>query len=148
VLHPYGSLPPQSRDEPRASMTTASHVGSTVDEYAEATSSMDAAQSLREFDAKPLIVLTAGRGNDAEWRSAQDDMATLSTNSVHRVVAAATHASLVEDKADATATSQAIAMSSRRYGPPPRSPSPNVYANGGGTAPAGQSSGTSFSRGA
>jgi len=104
----YGSLPSQSRDEARASMATASQVGSTVDEYAEATSSMDEAQSLRDFDAKPLIVLTAGRGHDAEWLSAQDDLATLSTNSLHRVVAEATHASLIEDEGDAAATSQAI----------------------------------------
>ena len=47
----YGNLPPQSRDEARATMATASHVGSTVDEYAEATSSMDEAHSLRDFDA-------------------------------------------------------------------------------------------------
>jgi len=69
---------------------------------------MDDAQSLRDLDAKPLIVLTAGRGHDAEWLSAQDDMATLSTNSLHRVVADATHASPIEDEVDATATSQAI----------------------------------------
>ncbi|MGH9173811.1 MAG: alpha/beta fold hydrolase, partial [Vicinamibacterales bacterium] len=107
-LFSYGSLPPQSRDEARASLATASQIGSTVDEYAEATSSIDQAQSLRDFDAKPLIVLTAGRGHDAEWLPAQDDMATLSTNSLHRVVADATHASLIEDEDDATATSEAI----------------------------------------
>jgi pimeloyl-ACP methyl ester carboxylesterase len=73
----YGNRPPQSRDEARASLATANHVGSTIDEYAEATSSMDEAQSLRDFDAKPLIVLTAGRGHDAEWLPAQDNMATL-----------------------------------------------------------------------
>jgi hypothetical protein len=73
-LFSYGRLPPESRDEARASMATVSQVGSTVDGYAEATSSMDEARSLRDFDAKPLIVLTAGRGHDAESLSGQDDM--------------------------------------------------------------------------
>jgi hypothetical protein len=53
-------------------------------------------------------VITAGREHDAKWFSAQDKLATLSTNSQHRVVADATHASLVLDATDAAAASQAI----------------------------------------
>ena len=56
---------------------------------------------------KPLIVLTAGSGHDAAWAAAQDRMARLSTNSVHRVVAGATHEDLIANKEDA-ATTQAI----------------------------------------
>jgi thioesterase domain-containing protein len=65
------------------------------------------AASLVDFADKPLIVITAGRGNDDAWRAAQDKLATLSTNSRHRIVADATHASLV-DQTDAPAVSQAI----------------------------------------
>jgi len=36
----YGSLPPRSRDEVRASVATASHVRSTIDEFIQATASM------------------------------------------------------------------------------------------------------------
>jgi hypothetical protein len=69
---------------------------------------MRQAGSLVDFGNKPLIVVTAGRGHDAVWLSAQKNLATLSTNSRHRVVANATHASLVLDATDAAAASQAI----------------------------------------
>jgi hypothetical protein len=42
------------------------------------------------------------------WQSAQEHMATLSTNSLHRVAKATTHESLMDDQADSTAASQAI----------------------------------------
>src|SRR5438874_2145582 len=35
---------------------------------------------------KPLVVLTAGSGNDAAWAAAQNNLATLSTNSAHGVI--------------------------------------------------------------
>ncbi|MEX2553006.1 MAG: alpha/beta hydrolase [Actinomycetota bacterium] len=104
----YSTLPPQSRDEVRARGATTSHVGSFVDEYVQATASMDQAHSLVDFADKPLVVLTAGNGSDAAWLAAQNEMATLSTNSVHRVIDGATHASLIQEKEDAAATTQAI----------------------------------------
>jgi hypothetical protein len=55
-----------------------------------------------------LVVLTAGSGHDAAWSAAQNDMATLSTNSVHRVIDGATHTSLIMDEEDAAATTHAI----------------------------------------
>ena len=51
--------------------------------------------------------MTAGSGQQAGWLSAQDRMAGLSTASVHRVLAAATHNSLISG-VDAAASSQAI----------------------------------------
>ena len=62
----YATLPTESRNVARAKMATAGHVGSAVDEYVAANTSMDQAQSLVDFAAKPLIVLTAGRGNDQD----------------------------------------------------------------------------------
>lgn len=56
----YDGLPPRARDEARASMATESQASSTVDEYAEANTSMSEAGSLTDFGAKPLVVLTAG----------------------------------------------------------------------------------------
>jgi hypothetical protein len=61
------------------------------------------AASLVDFASKHLIVITAGREHDAKWLSAQKDLATLSTNGRHHVVADATHASLLLDPTDATA---------------------------------------------
>jgi pimeloyl-ACP methyl ester carboxylesterase len=104
----YGSLPPQAREEARASAVTASHLQSTIDEYIQAGASMDQAASLEDFGDKPLAVLTAGTGSDAAWMATQEDLASLSTNSVHRVIDGATHSDLVLQKDDAAVTSRAI----------------------------------------
>jgi pimeloyl-ACP methyl ester carboxylesterase len=104
----FGSLPPRSRDELRASTATASTLRSTIDEYVQASASVEQAASLGDFADKPLVVLTAGSGSAAGWSAKQNHLATLSTNSVHRVIAGATHASLIADEEDAAATTQAI----------------------------------------
>jgi pimeloyl-ACP methyl ester carboxylesterase len=104
----FGSLPPRSRDEVRASVATASMLRSTIDEYVQATASMEQAAALGDFADKPLIVLTAGSGHDAAWSAAQNRMARLSTNSVHRIIAGATHEDLITNQEDAAATTQAI----------------------------------------
>jgi pimeloyl-ACP methyl ester carboxylesterase len=104
----FGSLPPRSRDEVRASVATASTLRSTIDEYLQAAASTEQAAALRDFADRPLIVLTAGSGHDAAWSAAQDRMAMLSTNSVHRIIAGATHEDLITTQEDAAATTQAI----------------------------------------
>jgi pimeloyl-ACP methyl ester carboxylesterase len=104
----FGSLPPRSRDEVRASVATPSTLRSTIDEYVQANASTQEAASLRNFADKPLIVLTAGSGSDATHLADQNHLATLSTNSVHRVIDGATHEDLITDQEDAAATTQAI----------------------------------------
>ena len=101
-------LPPEVQDEVRARTATASNLRSTVDEYAQAGVWAGAAAALTDFAGKPLVVLTAGQGNSAGWAEAQDRLASLSTNSVHRTVSNATHGDLVGDQQKAAATSQAI----------------------------------------
>jgi pimeloyl-ACP methyl ester carboxylesterase len=101
-------LPPRSQDEVRASVATASNLRSTIDEYVQASASVQQAASLTDFADKPLVVLTAGVGSDAAHLAAQNHLATLSTNSVHRVIAGATHEGLVGDQEHAAATTQAI----------------------------------------
>jgi len=117
----HGSLPPRSRGEARASAATASNLRSTIDEYVHANASMEQAASLSDFADKPLVVLTAGSGSDAAWFAKQNDMATLSTNSAHRVIDGATHDSLVSDEEHAAATTRAIldVVSSVRSTRPP-----------------------------
>lgn len=104
----FGSLPPRSRDEVRASGATESTLRGTIDEYVQAAASVQQAASLRDFAGKPLVVLTAGTGSDAAWSAAQNHLATLSTNSVHRVIDGATHEALVADEQYAATTTQAI----------------------------------------
>jgi pimeloyl-ACP methyl ester carboxylesterase len=66
---------------------------------------------------RPLIVVTAGSGQQAGWLEAQDRLPGLSTNSSHRVLPAATHTSIISG-VDAEASSQAIldVVSSLRTG--------------------------------
>jgi pimeloyl-ACP methyl ester carboxylesterase len=104
----YGSLPPRSRDEARAKSASASYLRSYIDEFRTGATATQQAASLTDFASKPLIVITAGHGHDAEWMLAQDKLATLSTNSRHQVVADATHQSLLLDETHAAAVSHAI----------------------------------------
>ncbi len=104
----YGSLPPRSRDEVRASLATVGGVRSTIDEYVQANASIQEAASLGDFGDKPLVVLTAGSGHDAAWAAAQNRLAGLSTNSVHRVVDGASHGALILEEGPAAATTRAI----------------------------------------
>ena len=101
-------LPPRSQNEVRASVATASNLRSTIDEYVQANASVQQAASITDFADNPLIVLTAGVGNDASHSAAQNRLASLSTNSVHRVVDGATHEGLVGDEEHAAVTTQAI----------------------------------------
>ena len=115
-----GSLPPQSQDEVNASTATARNLRSTIDEYLQANTSMEQAASLDDLADKPLAVLTAGSGSDPAHIASQNELASLSTNSVHRVIDGAAHEALVADEDAATSTAQAIldVVSSVRSGGP------------------------------
>jgi hypothetical protein len=69
---------------------------------------LDRAAKLTSLGHKPLIVLSAGTGSRPGWAAQQNDLATLSTDSTHRTIPGATHASLVDDRADAARSSRAI----------------------------------------
>jgi pimeloyl-ACP methyl ester carboxylesterase len=114
------SLPPRSRDEVNAKTATAGSLRSTIDEYARGSAAARQAAALTDFADKPLIVLTAGSGHDADETAAQNHLATLSTNRAHRVIAGATHVSLIDERRDATATTRAVldVASSVRSGEP------------------------------
>jgi pimeloyl-ACP methyl ester carboxylesterase len=104
----YGSLPPQSRDEALTSGSRPTALGSTVDEYVQGGASIKAAASLTDFGDKPVVVLTAGEGHDAEWSAMHGRLASLSTNNAHREVNGATHTSLVHAREGAAETTEAI----------------------------------------
>ncbi len=63
--------------------------------------------STQSLGDKPLAVITAGE-QEPIWFELQDELATLSSDSVHRVVEGATHQSLLYDQADAQVSSMAI----------------------------------------
>ncbi|MDQ0819342.1 pimeloyl-ACP methyl ester carboxylesterase [Arthrobacter sp. V4I6] len=81
---------------------------STIDEYIQAGSSSQQAAALRSSSDKPLVVLTAGSGSQPGWDDSQEALAALSTNSLHRVIDGATHASLITNQEDAAATARGI----------------------------------------
>jgi pimeloyl-ACP methyl ester carboxylesterase len=76
-------------------------------ELSKMATSLSEAQQLKDLAGKPLAVVTAAKGQQAGWAAAQDRLATLSTNSLHRVVPA-THQSLVTGKVDSSYSAQAI----------------------------------------
>jgi pimeloyl-ACP methyl ester carboxylesterase len=67
-----------------------------------------AAAKLGSLGDRPLAVVTAGRASLPGWRAKQNDLAALSTNSVHRIVPGSTHGSLIDDRADAAQSSRAV----------------------------------------
>jgi len=103
-----GTLPPRSRDEVRANISTPGNLRSTINEYVQANKSMAEAAALHDFADKPLVVLTAGVGGDSKHLANQDDLARLSTNSAHRTNGGASHESLVAEEGGAASTTQAI----------------------------------------
>jgi len=104
----YGSLPPQSRDEVRAATATADYASGWIDEFVQANASGAEAALLTDYGDKPLVVLTAGAETDPTHDAAQTKLATLSTDSSHRVVEGASHAGLIMDEKYAKATTGAV----------------------------------------
>jgi pimeloyl-ACP methyl ester carboxylesterase len=104
----HEGLPPQARAEERAFWSTARTARSQHDEWAGARDAMRRARSLRTLESRPLIVVTAVRDALDGWMPLQEGLATLSTNSVHRVLPNAAHASLTEDEGDSAESSRAI----------------------------------------
>jgi pimeloyl-ACP methyl ester carboxylesterase len=104
----YGDLPPQPRDEIRAKDATAAYASGWIDEFVQANASGAEAAMLTHFGDKPLVVLTAGVGSDATHDAAQNKLATLSTDTSHRVVDGASHQALIYNERYSKATTQAI----------------------------------------
>jgi pimeloyl-ACP methyl ester carboxylesterase len=116
----WSELPPQYRDDLRVTAATAREMSGVIDEYGVGGRSASEAGGLRSFDAKPLIVLTATRGNSQGWVADQNKMVKLSTNSLHRFEPGAAHASFVDNPDHAAAVTKAIhdVVTSVRTGEP------------------------------
>ncbi len=104
----YGDLPDAARDEERMFWFTARHARSLRDEWAAAPLAMRQAGSLVTLGNRPLMVVTALQDAQEGWAALQNEVPKLSTNSSHWSIATASHPSLIENKADAALSSQAI----------------------------------------
>ena len=116
----FAGLPPQARSQELALAVTAHGLSSQLAEWSELPAVFTQAQSLAGLNGKPLIVVTAVRGQLAGWPAAQDRLARLSTNGRHRTVAAADHTALLYNEAVSANSSQAIrdVVSAIRTGTP------------------------------
>jgi pimeloyl-ACP methyl ester carboxylesterase len=100
-------LPQHQRAQIAALNPSTRQVSTTAQEFRATPRSTTQARRLRSLGGKPLAVVSAGTQSSG-WLTLQDELATLSPNSMHRVVEGATHTSLVYERSDAQATSAAI----------------------------------------
>jgi pimeloyl-ACP methyl ester carboxylesterase len=111
-------LPPEQAAEVNAFVSTPQH-WATLQALIEATpATQDEVRVTGSLDSRPLAVISANTAWLEREAPADDarrilnklhvELAALSTNSCHRIVEGATHASLVHDRRDAQATFAAI----------------------------------------
>ena len=103
----FANLPAQARDMRRRDYSSARMYRSARDEFAALPTSLRQARSFHSLGDRPLVVVTAARDAQAGWLPLQDEMATLSTNSSHRIVPC-THDALITDQDVAHTSSWAV----------------------------------------
>ena len=104
--HP--ELPAQAREQARAALSTAGQARSQRDEFAMVPTMMAQAGAVTDLGDRPLYVLTAPVDAQTGWLTPQMDLAALSGNSIHQVVAGADHEALLDNPTHAATTSRAI----------------------------------------
>ena len=104
--HP--ELPAPAREQARAALSTAGQARSQREELAMVPTMMAQAGTVTDLGDRPLYVLTAPVNAQTGWLTPQMDLAALSSNSIHLVVAGAEHESLLDNPTDAATTSRAI----------------------------------------
>jgi hypothetical protein len=104
----FAELPAAARDQERAFAVSADELRGQRDEWSQLPAAFRQSQALTDFAARPLLVITAGKGQDVGWSAAQAKLATLSTNSAHRTIAGATHEALLMDQGFAADSAQGI----------------------------------------
>jgi pimeloyl-ACP methyl ester carboxylesterase len=114
------SLPAPAGDQVEALTATAHAARNGRDEVSMIPEVFEQAQALTTLHHRPLAVLTASENlTNPGWTDAQDELAALSTHSVHRVVDSS-HEGLVADEGGAAASVRAIdqVVTSVRTGAP------------------------------
>jgi pimeloyl-ACP methyl ester carboxylesterase len=101
------ALPLASRAVQRVHHVSPRLYRSERDEFAELPTSLAQARSFQSLGGRPLIVVTAAVNALAGWMPLQERMATLSTNSSHRVLQVV-HDAVVTDRVASQASAQAI----------------------------------------
>lgn len=101
-------LPPDQQAAARANAATPRVLAAQHAEWSMIRTTLTEAQALTTLGDRPLMVVTAERGMEDGWMPLQDELATLSTQSIHRVLPDASHDELVVDESVAALSTQAI----------------------------------------
>jgi pimeloyl-ACP methyl ester carboxylesterase len=109
VIAAGSHLPADDADRVEALTSTPRAMRNARDELSMLPVVFEQANALTTFGDRPLAVLTSSEQLETEgWGAAQERIASLSTNTLHRTVQA-THAGVVEDPSGATESARAIA---------------------------------------
>ena len=100
-------LPAHQRAQVEAHLSSTPHLVATAQEFSATPQTGAQVRTTQTLGDKPLAVVSAGE-QPPGWRELQEELVSLSSNSIHRVVEGATHESLLSEKRDAQATSAAI----------------------------------------
>jgi pimeloyl-ACP methyl ester carboxylesterase len=103
--HP--DLPPQQRGQVEAFNSSTQHLVTTTDEFRATPETTAQVRGTGSLGETPLAVISAG-DQPPSWLEMQDELAALSSNSIHRIVDGATHASLVYERGDAQVSGAAV----------------------------------------
>ena len=117
LMYSSSDLPAPARDQERAFMATPRVARSVRDEFSQIRTTMSEAQALRTLGDRPLVVLTAEKGALGGWLDAQNELAALSTNSVHRTLPNAEHKMITEQQETAAKRPEPSATSSTPSAP-------------------------------
>jgi hypothetical protein len=113
VIAPSSHLPGAEGDLVEAMSSTVRAERNGRDELSMLPRVFEQSQSLVTLGDRPLVVLTASENLGTEgWSAAQDRLAGLSGDSVHRVVRSS-HAGMVEDPTGSAASAAAITAVAR-----------------------------------
>ena len=104
----FASLPPRQRAEVAAIFSTQEYWQNAKTTMLLGANIFQQAHDLGSLGDLPLAVITRGEGVDDNWREMQNELAALSTNSIHITVDGSTHGSLVFNPEHAQQVSQII----------------------------------------
>ena len=104
----FSGLPARQHDEVAAAWSSTAYWQSLESTMQAGKDIFTLAQNLGPLGDLPLLVITRGTGLDGGWKEMQDELAALSTNSLHITIDGSTHGSLVFNQDHAHMVSEAI----------------------------------------
>jgi len=106
-LPAHPDLPAQQREQIEAFNSSTQQVVTTAEEFNATPQNSAQVRSAGSLGDTPLALITASE-QSTDWFEMQDELAALSSDSIHRVVKGATHESLLYDNGDSQVTSATI----------------------------------------